>query len=101
MAETPTKAERRARMALVRGKDTGPEMVVPRLVHGLGYRYRLHVAELPGKPDMVFPGRAIGTRRAVRPPAGASPRHRIESEEPHAATRKPRRRRAPPRIGAL
>ncbi len=44
-------------MALVRGANTKPEMVVRRLVHGMGYRYRLHVANLPGKPDMVFPAR--------------------------------------------
>lgn len=44
-------------MSLVRGKDTKPEMIVRRLVHGLGYRYRLHVKDLPGRPDMVFPSR--------------------------------------------
>jgi DNA mismatch endonuclease (patch repair protein) len=41
-------------MSLVRGKDTGPEMIVRRLVHGLGYRYALHRKDLPGKPDLVF-----------------------------------------------
>lgn len=44
-------------MRAVKAKDTGPEMIVRRLVHGLGYRYRLHRADLPGKPDLVFPGR--------------------------------------------
>lgn len=44
-------------MRLVRGRDTKPEMVIRRLVHAMGYRYRLHVAGLPGKPDMVFPSR--------------------------------------------
>lgn len=44
-------------MARVRAKDTGPEMVVRRLVHGMGYRYRLHRRSLPGTPDLVFPGR--------------------------------------------
>lgn len=44
-------------MKLVRSKDTGPEMIVRRLAHSLGYRYRLHRADLPGKPDMVFVGR--------------------------------------------
>ena len=48
-------AERRsANMRAVKGRDTQPEMVVRRLAQGLGYRYRLHVAKLPGKPDMVF-----------------------------------------------
>jgi DNA mismatch endonuclease, patch repair protein len=44
-------------MSLVRGAHTGPEMLVRRLVHGLGYRYRLHVSALPGKPDLVFPAK--------------------------------------------
>jgi len=42
-------------MAAVKSKDTAPEMVVRRLVHALGYRYRLHVRTLPGTPDLVFP----------------------------------------------
>ena len=44
-------------MSLVRGVDTKPEMLVRRLVHRMGYRYRLHVRLLPGQPDMVFPSR--------------------------------------------
>ena len=50
-----TKRERSERMSRVRGKDTKPEMAVRRLVHRMGFRYRLHVGDLPGKPDMVFP----------------------------------------------
>ncbi len=50
-------SERSERMSRVRGKDTKPEMVVRRLLHGLGYRYRLHAKDLPGKPDIVFRGR--------------------------------------------
>jgi DNA mismatch endonuclease (patch repair protein) len=41
-------------MRSIKGRDTSPEMVVRRLVHAMGFRYRLHVAELPGKPDLVF-----------------------------------------------
>ena len=41
-------------MARVRGRDTKPEMVVRRLLHSMGYRYRLHAKELPGSPDIVF-----------------------------------------------
>jgi len=41
-------------MRAVRSKDTKPEMVVRRLVHGLGYRYRLHRSDLPGSPDLTF-----------------------------------------------
>jgi DNA mismatch endonuclease (patch repair protein) len=42
-------------MRRIRSKDTSPEMTVRRLVHRMGYRYRLHVRTLPGCPDMVFP----------------------------------------------
>ncbi len=51
--DTLTPAERSKRMSLVRGKDTKPEMLVRRLVHGMGFRYRLHARDLPGKPDLV------------------------------------------------
>ena len=53
--------ERSARMALVRSKDTKPEMIVRRLVHRLGYRYRLHRRDLPGSPDLVF----VCSRKAI------------------------------------
>lgn len=49
--------DRSQMMAAVRSKNTEPEMTVRRLVHSMGYRYRLHHRELPGKPDLVFPGR--------------------------------------------
>lgn len=55
--DTLTPQERSIRMARVKGKDTKPELLVRRLVHGLGYRYRLHRKDLPGRPDLVFPGR--------------------------------------------
>ena len=55
MADTRTKEQRRRIMQAVRGKDTGPEWTVRRLLHSLGYRYRLHRRDLPGKPDLVFP----------------------------------------------
>jgi DNA mismatch endonuclease (patch repair protein) len=48
---------RSANMARIRNKDTKPEMVVRRLVHSMGYRYRLHRKDLPGKPDLVFESR--------------------------------------------
>lgn len=47
----------RKTMQAVRRKDTRPEMVVRRLLHRLGYRYRLHEGKLPGCPDIVFGGR--------------------------------------------
>lgn len=58
--DTLTSEERSRRMAMVRGKDTKPELVVRRMIHGLGYRYRLHVSGLPGRPDLVF-----GSRKKV------------------------------------
>lgn len=57
MTDTLTPSERSARMARIRAKDTRPEWLVRRLIHGMGYRYRLHRRELPGCPDLVFPGR--------------------------------------------
>jgi len=50
-------AARSERMSRVRGKDTATELTVRRLVHALGYRFRLHRRDLPGTPDLVFPGR--------------------------------------------
>jgi len=41
-------------MSRIRAKDTKPEMTVRRLVHSMGYRYRLHRSDLPGKPDLTF-----------------------------------------------
>ena len=49
-----TARQRSELMGRIRSKDTKPEMIVRRLVHGMGYRYRLHVKELPGCPDLVF-----------------------------------------------
>ena len=42
-------------MSRIRSRHTLPEMIVRRLLHWMGFRYRLHVAHLPGKPDIVFP----------------------------------------------
>ena len=55
--DTLTATERSERMSRIRSADTTPEMFVRRLVHRMGFRYRLHVSGLPGKPDLVFPGR--------------------------------------------
>jgi len=51
------KEQRSRLMSRIRGKDTSPEMIVRCLVHSLGYRYRLHIRQLPGCPDLVFPSR--------------------------------------------
>jgi DNA mismatch endonuclease (patch repair protein) len=42
-------------MSRVRNKNTKPELVVRRLLHGMGFRFRLHQKDLPGKPDIVLP----------------------------------------------
>jgi DNA mismatch endonuclease (patch repair protein) len=55
MVDTISTQRRSAVMARIRSKDTSSELVVRRLIFRLGYRYRLHVADLPGKPDLVFP----------------------------------------------
>jgi DNA mismatch endonuclease, patch repair protein len=52
-----TSEERSERMSHIRNSNTKPEMMVRRLVYGLGYRYRLHDKGLPGKPDLVFRSR--------------------------------------------
>lgn len=56
------KAARSRNMAAIKGKDTKPEMIVRRLLHSLGYRYRLHRKDIPGRPDIVF----IGRRMAIQ-----------------------------------
>lgn len=55
--DTLSPGQRSARMALIHARDTKPELAVRRLLHGLGYRYRLHVGALPGRPDLVFASR--------------------------------------------
>ena len=58
-------SEQRSRvMRAVKGKDTGTEMTVRRIVHRMGYRYRLHRKDLPGKPDLVFGPATEGDFRA-------------------------------------
>ncbi len=54
MADTLTPTQRSERMGRIQNKDSKGEMAIRRMVHSLGYRYRLHVAHLPGKPDLVF-----------------------------------------------
>ena len=55
--EAEPSPERSALMARVGQKNTKPELIVRRLLHGLGYRYRLHRKNLPGTPDICFPSR--------------------------------------------
>jgi len=55
MADVHSKATRSYNMSRIRSKDTKPEMLVRRFLHKNGFRYRLHVKDLPGKPDIVLP----------------------------------------------
>lgn len=55
MTDTLTRAQRRHAMARVWQNDTGPEVLVRRALHRLGYRFRLRRRDLPGTPDIVLP----------------------------------------------
>lgn len=55
MADVLTAAQRSFNMSRIRGQDTKPELAIRRGLHALGLRFRLHVRELPGRPDLVFP----------------------------------------------
>ena len=57
MTDTVTPERRSEIMSNIRAKGMKPEMAVRRITHAMGYRYRLHRKDLPGKPDLVFPGR--------------------------------------------
>lgn len=60
MADRIDKAARSKNMRSIRSKDTKPEMIVRKLVYGMGYRYRLHRKDLPGTPDLAFrPSRKV------------------------------------------
>ncbi|MVA96664.1 DNA mismatch endonuclease Vsr [Nitratireductor sp. CAU 1489] len=55
--DTRSPEQRKRIMRAVKSKNTGPEITVRRLLHAMGYRFRLHRKDLPGKPDIVFPSR--------------------------------------------
>lgn len=55
MADVVDKATRSRMMAGIRGSNTGPELALRKELHARGFRYRLHVSALPGRPDLVFP----------------------------------------------
>jgi DNA mismatch endonuclease (patch repair protein) len=57
MTDVHTPEQRSRNMAAIRHKNTKPEIVVRRFLCGMGIRYRLHRSDLPGKPDIVMPGR--------------------------------------------
>jgi DNA mismatch endonuclease (patch repair protein) len=55
MTDIVSRAKRSEMMSRIRGKDTGPELRVRSLLHRMGYRFRLHRRDLPGRPDVVLP----------------------------------------------
>ena len=55
MVDVVDPATRSRMMSGIRGKDTKPELLVRKYLHARGLRFRLHVKDLPGKPDLVFP----------------------------------------------
>lgn len=57
MIDRITQIQRSANMARIRSKNTSPELRVRRLLHSLGYRFRIHWKPAPGRPDVAFPGR--------------------------------------------
>lgn len=54
MTDVHSREQRSRNMSRIRSKDTRPELVVRQLVHRLGYRFRLHRTDLPGRPDLVL-----------------------------------------------
>jgi DNA mismatch endonuclease (patch repair protein) len=59
MTDVFSQQKRSSVMRRVKGKDTAPELKVRRLLTRMGLRYRLHRADLPGKPDIAMPGRKL------------------------------------------
>src|SRR5437016_1063157 len=57
MVDRLTPAERSWLMSRVRGKNTYPELLVRKVTHRLGFRFRIHCSKLPGRPDLVFASR--------------------------------------------
>lgn len=55
MADVHSKETRSYNMSRIRSEDTKPEMLVRKFLHAHGFRYRLHVKDMPGKPDIVLP----------------------------------------------
>ncbi len=84
MADVLTAEQRSRCMAAIRGKDTKPELTVRTLVHSLGYRYRLHRSDLPGKPDLVF----VRKRKVIFVHGCFWHRHNCKLGRPIPATRR-------------
>lgn len=55
--DSMTRKERSSQMGLIGNKNTKPELAIRRIIFAMGYRYRLHGKEIPGRPDLVFKGK--------------------------------------------
>jgi len=96
-------------MALIRGKDSKPELVVRRLIHRMGYRYRLHQRDLPGCPDIVFPRRrkaifvhgCFWHRHGKQCPLTRWPKSKIDFWRPKLEANRARDRRNQRELAAL
>ena len=84
MVDVLSRKQRQYCMSRIRGKNTKPEIIVRRLVHAMGYRYRLHRRNLPGCPDIVFPSR----RKVIFVHGCFWHRHRCRYGRPMPSTRK-------------
>jgi DNA mismatch endonuclease (patch repair protein) len=100
-------ASRSALMKKVRQRDTAPELVVRRMLHARGWRYRLHAKHLPGTPDIVFPVRralifvngCFWHGHACR--LGRPPKSRAEFWEPKLAANRERDARKVRELAAI
>lgn len=107
MSDKLSPEARSANMARIRSRDTAPEMALRRALHAAGFRYRLHVKQLPGKPDIVLPryGAVIQVRGCFwhghSCPDGRLPKSRQEYWLPKLAGNRRRDRRNDRALRAL
>jgi DNA mismatch endonuclease (patch repair protein) len=107
--DTLSQRERSERMSRIRSKHTKPELAVRSLVHSLGYRYRLHAVDLPGKPDLAFPSRfktifvhgCFWHRHGSRCPLTRLPKSKLEFWKPKLEQNKKRDERNRKRLLAV
>ena len=105
--DTRTSEQRRRIMQAVKSRDTGPEMIVRRLLHRMGYRYRLHQKDLPGKPDVAL----VSRRKAIFVhgcfwhghgcPKGRLPKSRLDYWQPKLAKNRERDRKKEEQLRSL
>ncbi len=105
--DTRTPEQRRRIMQAVKSRNTGPEMIVRRILHSMGYRYRLHRKDLPGKPDVAL----ISRRKAIFVhgcfwhghgcPKGRLPKSRLDYWQPKLDNNRERDRRKEEQLRSL